>query len=269
MISKDKRNKILNSYTKKQEKLFVAGLIDNINKFEINNYVVHTSFLTLNEKFIALEVLNSLKVGYKVFDIIEDIERSVIFLIPDYMNDVNVVDIFDEYISVLKIIPSVEDKLLHKDYMGAIYSLGIKENMIGDIFISNQIGYVFLFKNVSEYFLNNLLYVSKIEVKLELLSILDSEVKSLHLNFKTQDIIVSSLRVDTVLASIYNLSRNEVRAKIENGDLFINSKEMFFVAYNVNENDIVSFRKKGKFKIGKIIRKTKSLKTVLNIKKYM
>jgi hypothetical protein len=43
---------------------------------------------------------------------------------------------------------------------------------------------------------------------------------------------------------------------------------MFFVAYTVKEGDIISFKRCGKIKIGKILRYTKSGKIVLNNKKY-
>ncbi len=44
---------------------------------------------------------------------------------------------------------------------------------------------------------------------------------------------------------------------------------MFFPAYIVKENDIVSFKRCGKIKIGKVLRYTKSGKIVVNVKKYI
>lgn len=41
---------------------------------------------------------------------------------------------------------------------------------------------------------------------------------------------------------------------------------MFFPAYIVKENDIVSFKRCGKIKIGKVLRYTKSGKIVVNVK---
>ena len=86
---------------------------------------------------------------------------------------------------------------------------------------------------------------------------------------KDMDITVSSLRVDLILSDIFILSRNEVKQKIQNGDLYVNSKKMFFPAYTVKENDIVSFKRCGKIKIGKVLRHTKSGKIVVNVKKYI
>lgn len=77
-----------------------------------------------------------------------------------------------------------------------------------------------------------------------------------------------SLRVDVILAEVFFLSRNEAKQKIQNGDLYVNSHSIFFVAYTVKEGDIISFKRCGKIKIGKILRYTKSGKIVLNNKKY-
>ena len=150
--------------------------------------------------------------------------------------------------------------------MGTIYSIGIKEDMIGDIFVYNDNCYVFCFKKNEQYILNNITRVGRVDVSITVLSFYADEVKNIKPQFKSFDVIISSLRVDVVLSSIFALSRNEVKGKIKNGDLFVNSKEMYFVAYEVKDN--ISFRKCGKVKIGNILRNTKSGKVVLKIYKY-
>ena len=75
--------------------------------------------------------------------------------------------------------------------------------------------------------------------------------------------------MDVILSNVYNLSRNEVKSKIENGDLIINAKNMYFVAYTVKNGDIISLKKCGKFRIGDIIKVTKSGNRVLEINKYI
>lgn len=271
MIEKEERSKILNLFSKKDEKIFVAMLIDTINRFEEHNYIVHTNFLNINEKDIACRILNKFNINYKIVSVFYDSERFVIFLIPDYLLNTNLEDIFNEHICVLKITPKVKIKIPHNKYMGTIYSLGLKEDVIGDIIIDDKgtSCYVSVLKNAEKYFYNNLAYVAKTEVLLESLKINDSDLKNVRVKFESKKIIVSSLRIDVILATTYNLSRSEVKLKIENGDLIINSKEMFFIAYNVQESDIVSFRRCGKLKIGKISGNTKSGKIYLTIEKYV
>ena len=128
--------------------------------------------------------------------------------------------------------------------------------------------YLSCLKQAEEYILNNLSRVAKSDVRLETIDVFSKEVQSIKLNLKNMEVIIPSLRVDVILSEVFCLSRSEIKAKIQNGDLCINSKEMFFVAYEVKYNDIISFRKCGKLKIGNVLRNTKSGKIVLSIEKY-
>ncbi len=121
--------------------------------------------------------------------------------------------------------------------------------MIGDIILDNNACYVFILKEIEKYIINNLTYVGKNEVQLEKISIKSDEIKNISVKYKDVNIIVPSLRADAVISSLYNLSRNEVKNKIEAGDLVINSREMYFVSEILRPNDIVSVRKCGKFKV--------------------
>lgn len=269
MIVKEERSRILSLFSKKDEKIFAAALIDNINHFESNNYITNTDFLNMNEKRIAESILNKFNINYKTVSVFCDSERFVIFMIPDYISDDALEDIFNEYISVLKITPKSKVNISHSKYMGTIYSLGLKESVIGDIIVNNEVCYVSVLKSAESYFCNNLFSVARNEVKAEPLKVNDDTLKNVRVKFEQKEILVASLRIDVVLAAAYNLSRSEVKLKIENGDLIINSKEMFFVAYAVQESDIVSFRRCGKFKVCKAHGNTKSGKTYLTIKKYV
>ena len=269
MINKEVRNKLLNLYTKKEDRLFVGNVIDTVNKFQSKGGAARIGFLSLHEKNIAISVLNFLKVNYTLFNTYEDIERTVIFLIPKEFDDDDTKKIFEENITVLKITPNIKGKLTHKDYMGAIYSLGINEKMIGDIFATAEYAYVFMLNKAADYYINNLFYVARSEVKLEKKDIFSREIRNLSINYKSITIMTASLRVDAILAKVYNLSRNEIKTKIQNGDLYINSSEVFFLATEAKENDIISFRKCGKFKIGKVLRTAKSGKIALEVQKYV
>lgn len=268
MVSKEDKEAILNRYTKKEEKLLASFVIDKINKFENTGYVTFTYFLDLNEKQITIDILNKLKIKYNVFSPIQDISRFVVFLVPDYFNDNDIYEMYSKYITCIKVVGIKRQPFTHSQCMGTIYSLGIKREMLGDIFVFNKACYFFAFKSIEKYILSNLGKIAKIEVNTSILELNSDEIRNIHIDFKSVDIIVSSLRIDTILAEVFKLSRNEVKEKINKGYLYINSKEMYFVAYSVIQGDIISFKHFGKFKVGNVIRSTKSGKTVINIQKY-
>lgn len=268
MINKELKSKLTNYYDKKEDKMFASVIIDKANKLEASNHLIYTSFLNLSEKEIAVSILNRLKINYYIYSPLEDTSRFVIFLLPEYILEENIKDIVREYILTIKIIPRTKGKLTHREYMGAIYSLGLKEDMIGDIFVYNDSCYFFCFRQNEQFIFNNLSKVARSDIELKSLDIYSDEVKEIKVNFNNIEVTVPSLRVDVILAEVFLLSRNEVKQKIQNGDLYVNSHSMFFVAYMVKEGDIISFKKCGKIKIGKILRYTKTGKIGLSIKKY-
>lgn len=266
MFTREKRAKILESYENKEEKILISNILDKAFRFDKENKVIYTNFLNLHELDLANRVLNELKVPFYIYAPNEYCNKKVIFFIPDYVEDNS--KIYDDAISCLKIIPNVKNKLIHKDYMGGIYSLGIKNEMIGDIFAYDEYAYVFCMKSVTNYLITNLYKIGNQEVKLEEMNLNDKEFLNISVNLVKKEYIIPSLRVDAILSEVYNLSRMQTKEKILKGDLFLNDKNMFYPHINLKENDIVSFRKCGKIKIGKVLRKTKNDNFVTEIYKF-
>lgn len=273
MITKQEKTKLLEKISEKEDRLLIANVIDKANKSSLTDTYTNTNFLDLNDINIIMPILNSNKIQYEIFSANENAEKKIICFLPDNFGErkkekYNLNKLAEGNISCIKIIPNVKGKLKHRDYMGAIYSLGIKREYIGDIFANETHAYFFVIKKQEEYILNNLFTVSNTQVKLEVLDVGSQEVKNIQVNSEDLDIIIPSLRVDVVLSEIYKLSRSIVKDKIEKGDLYINSKNMFFAAELLKENDIISFKKHGKFKMGQLLKKTKSEKLYVSIKKY-
>lgn len=267
MIDKNTKSKILDNIRNKDEKILVSSVLDKAMKFEKTDSLLFTNFLNLNETKIIKRILDYLKIKYFEFYSNENIEKRNIFFIPEYLlykKD----EIIKENISCIKIVPKIEGKLMHKDYMGAIYSLGIKREFIGDIVAKEDCAYFFCMKSVEEYFSLNLTSVGNQEVSIEILDIFSDEVKNLDFKFISKEYIVPSLRVDAILSEVYNLSRSEVKDKIIKEDLYINDKVIVYPNTIISKGDIISFKKCGKIKFIEEIRKTKNSNVVIRVFKY-
>ena len=266
MFTKNDKAKILERFPKKEEKIFVSSILDKAYVFEKDEKIKYTNFLNLYEMSIATDVLNALKISYKIFSPNEFANKKIIFFTPEYvmLDD----DFFSNYVSVIKVIPNVKNKLAHKDYMGSIYSLGIKKEMIGDIYANEECAYIYCMKSVEEYIFSNMFSIGNNEVKLELLKIDNKELSDICPNFVKKECIVSSKRADAVLADVYNISRNETKEKIVKGDLYINDRLCINPSEVLNNGDIVSFKRCGKLKIGQDTRTTKSGNIVVEAYKF-
>ena len=67
---------------------------------------------------------------------------------------------------------------------------------------------------------------------------------------------VSSVRLDSVLALAYPLSRSKITAQIEAGKVFVNGKLITSNGYRLKENDIISVRKMGRISYNGILSET-------------
>lgn len=136
------------------------------------------------------------------------------------------------------------DKLTHRDFLGALMSLGIKRETLGDIIISENKGYLFCLDAVSNYIIENCISIKHTSVSCCLVDSPPDE--SVKLPEQTE-VVTASLRCDAVISSVYNLSRSECKRLFDQELVFINSVCVKSASSNLSEGDIVSVRGKGRF----------------------
>lgn len=268
MISKKQRNDILEKILQKEDKIYIANVIDKINISFVKNIITCTNFMNLSQIDKVLSILNKYKIKYYKLNINDNFEKSNLLFIPDNVSVEDLYKIYSNYISCIKIIPKKKDFLKHKDYMGSIYSLGLKQDVIGDIICKKDYAYVMCMKNIEDYILTNLITVGNQKVELESLDLFSDEVKSLDVEFIDTKVIVASMRADVILAEVYNLSRTEIKSKIQKTGIYINSSYSEYGSQILKIGNTISLKNHGKFKIENILRTTKAEKLEILIKKY-
>ena len=155
------------------------------------------------------------------------------------------------------------DSLSHRDFLGSLMNLGINRNTLGDIIIKDNCGYLFCLESISEYITENLTRIKHTSVKC---SVVSSDFELPINEPEEKEIIVSSLRADAVISSVYKLSRNETAELFNKELVFINSKAVTKPSAFLKENDIVSVRHKGRFIFCGELRKTKKDRIVISVK---
>jgi RNA-binding protein YlmH len=88
-------------------------------------------------------------------------------------------------------------------------------------------------------------------------------------NFENKEIIVSSLRIDNVIARILNTSRNIIKEKIKNKEIILNYDTLKNNSYILKNGDIFSIRKQGKYKFLNILKTTKKDNYIIEYQKYL
>lgn len=199
----------------------------------------YTNFLTGKDLMLVKGKLP--KTEYKIYETYEDCSKVILYkkTIPD--------------IKLYKIVSKVE--LRHQDILGTIFSLGLKEDTFGDITKYQDSFYIFLLPHLVDYFKYNLTEIknNKIELIEEDISI----TEQFKQEYIIKEYIVSSLRIDNVISTITNNSRNQVLEKFTNKEILLNYEEDIKPTRTLRENDIFSIRRYGKFKFSKIVKTTK------------
>ena len=245
-------------------------LINRINELAEKSYsenrFVFTDFLDMSQlsSFYSLE-RDLAYVGTSVSGGTEGCERCMVrFGTPESLG-------YDEAfpIVLLHISPvqkKFSDALTHRDFLGSVIGLGIERTKLGDIIVRDNEGYIFVSESISEYILENLSKVKHTNVRVEKCLDIPEAVAP---KFAEESIIVSSNRLDAIIARVYKLSRDLAVRYISEGKVFMSGRQMTENAKQLKSGDTVSVRGKGKFIFEGEGGSTKKDKLYIKIKKYV
>ena len=151
-------------------------------------------------------------------------------------------------IRIRPVMNKFSDNLNHRDFLGALMNLGIKREMLGDIFVKGNEACVFCRDSLAEFISENLTRIKHTSV---IASVTDDISDITRPILEDKVIQVSSVRIDAVISRVYNLSRQEALDLFPGGLVFLNGRECTENAKLLKEEDIVSIRGKGKFEFSK------------------
>ena len=144
-------------------------------------------------------------------------------------------------------------------------NLGIEREMLGDILIKDNTGYLFCLGKISDYIISELDRIKHTSVKCTICTQIPEFINELP---DEEEYIVSSLRVDVVTASVFKISRNAVSQLVNQGNVFINSRTIYKDAVLLKPDDVVSVRGYGKFIYSRNINETRKHKIIIGIRLY-
>lgn len=217
-------------------------VIDKANSCLKNYDVKYTEFLNPNEVKNAIAILNSNSdIKHTVDGGYENAERSVVFMYPFYMEYEDI----DDNLRFIQIEGNFKFKSIsHKDYLGALMSLGIKREKIGDIIIHDNFCQVIASNDICDFILMNLEKVARNNVTVKEIS--KEEIVYNPPNYKEISFTVSSNRIDCLLSGIYNMSRQDSLKYINGERVQINYEKITSASKTIDNESLVSVRGKGR-----------------------
>lgn len=169
-------------------------------------------------------------------------------------------------VDVIKITNTGQKEIGHRDILGAVLGIGLNRDRIGDIIVDGKEAYVFVLSSVSDFILNNLVFVGKSYVKTERAAEGFNIPEPKFIEEKTS---LQSLRLDAFIAHAFNLSREKAKEGISSERVFVNHRVMKNADYKVKEGDKISFKGKGKVLFSEILGDTKKGRILISIHKYI
>lgn len=178
-------------------------------------------------------------------------------------------DAYDEEfpISVLYVKNKGRRELSHRDYLGALMSLGLERKKVGDICVLPDGAYVFM---TSAAALHAEASIEKIaDCRVECSVIPFSQVQIPEAKFELADIVAASLRLDAVVSAVCTMSRRTAGEYIASGRVSVNHRPVQKCDYTLKEEDMLSLRGYGRVQIINTGGKTRSDRLHITIKKFI
>lgn len=245
------------------DKQLQARIKDAAFLAEKHNFPRFIGFLDQREKAVALSIIKKQKVeNYCFFGGFSDAQRTFLAISTRY------IDILNEYFPFVPLTFTFRSKdlLAHRDFYGAILNLQIKKESVGDILVGEGYAVVFLTEPVSKVVLENITKVGNVGVNITVGK--PDILPKIH-EMLESEYVVSSQRLDCIVASITGKSRSISSKMIKSNLVSVNFLECSNISYEVKQDDILSVRGYGRFIFSGIKSQTRKEKIRVKINKFI
>lgn len=217
------------------------------------NVYTFSNFLSVSQEDLFYRCERELSYATpELFGGLESSERKVLrFGSPELMGYEEAFPITT--IRIRPLVPKFAEELSHRDYLGALMNLGIERELLGDIMIKDKTAFLFCLSHIADYICENLDKVRHTNVKCELMEETPEEIRP---SLEPMRVVMSSLRVDGILAKVYHLSRSQSIDLFREKKIYVNGRLCENNSYNCKEGDVISARGYGKFIFKQVSGKT-------------
>ncbi len=253
-----------------EQEILISRIEDKILAAQRGYMITSTQFLSLSERSLATTVCKEHGTTFAFYGGYPEAERSILFILPDYIDNTS------------PFLPSEEDNpiclfscrakagaksLSHRDYLGSLLALGVERSVIGDILVYENGADILVMKSIADYLLANYEKAGNVSLKTEILPIEALTPPKI----KTEEVreSVASLRLDSMVAAVFSLSRTAAAEAIERGLVFINDTEVLKTDKPLHKGDKIVLRGKGKAYFKETLGTTRKGRTAVLFEKYV
>lgn len=246
-----------------EEAPFVAKLLDLVSRLEQHYAPQLTEFLDPRQVLIARSVLGKAGVTYYIGDASGQLEYARVLLAPDYY----VLDERDFEMSLIEIAYQGKfSQLSHAQILGSLLNgLGLKRQVIGDILVGQGYAQVVVDQRFVPLILTNTDKMARTGVRLKELDW--SALMTAQDSVMSELVLLSSRRLDKLVAAACRLSRQQAQALIASNRVKLNYQLVTKTDMKVDLGDLVSVRGFGRVRVTDDHGLTRNQKHKLTIEK--
>lgn len=153
----------------------------------------------------------------------------------------------------------------HRDLLGSFMSLGLTRSCLGDIIIVGADIYLFVYAQTADFIAQSMSSAGKTQLRFSVLNEIPQMPEPEGTRYSA---VVSSLRLDSVIAAAYRLSRSDSADLIRAGLVKVDHMACERVDMNVRENTLFSIRGKGRIRLLSIDGMTKKQRIGITFFRY-
>ena len=241
--------------------LLIAKVLDKKKICNSKNKITYTDFL--NEKEQRVIEKNVKLENAFFYGVNENADRKILVFYPEKLTEELVRKSLKSVLSGIRIILKNDQigNYEHKNYLSALIKIGIDRGKIGDILVDDYGADIIAFDMNKEFIIQSLSELTRFrKANIDIIPI--DDIKQKIDRFEESTIIVSSMRIDNIVAELAGCSRTNADEYINSEKVFVNYETVLKVSKTIFEGDIVTIRGKGKFRI------TRNNRFVIKVNKY-
>ena len=247
--------------------LWIAKVLDKKKICNSKNKITYTDFL--NEKEQRVIEKNVKLENAFFYGVNENADRKILVFYPEKLTEELVRKSLKNVLSGIRIILKNDQigNYEHKNYLSALIKIGIDRGKIGDILVDDYGADIIAFDMNKEFIIQSLSELTRFrKANIDIIPI--DDIKQKIDRFEESTIIVSSMRIDNIVAELAGCSRTNADEYINSEKVFVNYETALKVSKTIFEGDIVTIRGKGKFRIDGLVRNTRNNRFVIKVNKY-
>ncbi|MEZ7647368.1 RNA-binding protein [Streptococcus constellatus] len=228
-----------------EDREFVDKSLEKMQRVEDSYSFEVTSFVNPHQVEILRNLGNHLQLQIFSSSDYYTSELAKVIIAPFYYE----LQVSDFEIDLLEI--SYANKfhhLTHSQIMGTVLNqLGIERKVFGDILVTSGRAQIMVDRKFTQFFIDHISRIAKTSVKLKQVDF--SQLIAVQADSKLRDVLVSSMRLDKILAASFRLSRSVATKLIATKQVRVNYSMLDNPSHHLLLNDLISVRGYGRVKV--------------------